>query len=278
MVSNNIIIEYMKKLSKQVDFEFELIQRIHIAVYDKSIAWQGKVNPIDDNKNLYFELLFQQNVIDDLISENKDKIQLSESIIIHELFHCKEMTITSSYMDYNKLYFNTQFETTRELLFNTAVHQWSEYYAYYNSTKRNERNIKLSSYLSSVEAILCVLYNKLAEESDAIADIQLPYNFITDMISFIHRSVMLIACYNSTKSRKYQRELEYVERSSLYQKYYPYLKELSFYMDSLYITYPNWVSEKTFMELGYKLFSFIKINGITYSTDDLSDNFIFVKK
>lgn len=274
---NNKITEYITKLSHQVDLKFDLIQRICIVTYEKSMEWYGKVNPVVYDGKLYYELLLQQNIIDDLLSENEDSIQISESIIMHELFHCKEISITSSYIDYNKLYFKEQFVTTRELLFDTAVQQWGEYYAHYNSAPKYERNIKISNKFSSIEAALCILYEELSKSSNII-DIQLPDSFITSMIQFIHISIMFVAHYNSTKNKKYQKELEYIERSSLYQKYFKYLKELSCYMDALYMTYPKWVSEKAFMELGYKLFSFIEINGITYSTNDLSDNFIFVKK
>ena len=80
-----------------------------------------------------------------------------------------------------------------------------------------------------------------------------------------------------THEKRYKNEVDYLKRSSIYNKYYPYLIDLVYVMQELYTAYPNCQSEKTLMELGYKLFSFIKINGITYSTDDLSDNFIFVK-
>ena len=51
------------------------------------MEWYGKVNPVVYDGKLYYELLLQQNIIDDLLSENEDSIQISESIIMHELFH-----------------------------------------------------------------------------------------------------------------------------------------------------------------------------------------------
>ena len=65
---------------------------------------------------------------------------------MHELFHCKEISITSSYIDYNKLYFKEQFVTTRELLFDTAVQQWGEYYAHKYFWYKEERSIYSNSF------------------------------------------------------------------------------------------------------------------------------------
>lgn len=47
-------------------------------------------------------------------------------------------------------------------------------------------------------------------------------------------------------------------------------------MDTLYQTYPNWISEEQFLTIGKELFSIIHDYNMTYSTSDLSDNFIFV--
>jgi len=41
--------------------------------------------------------------------------------------------------------------------------------------------------------------------------------------------------------------------------------------------YPVWLSEENYIKLGKALMKILEINNITYSTDDLSDNFIFVK-
>jgi hypothetical protein len=48
-------------------------------------------------------------------------------------------------------------------------------------------------------------------------------------------------------------------------------------MRNLYEAYPNWLSEEAYIELGRKLFSFIKIHNLWFATDDLSDNFILKK-
>ena len=42
----------------------------------------------------------------------------------------------------------------------------------------------------------------------------------------------------------------------------------------LYKTYPNWISEQNFIELGNKLMSFIKIFSLWFPVDCLSKNFV----
>lgn len=274
MVDIQNVINYIKVYAKQIDLDFNLIYRIQLVIHDKGCVYEGKINPITINDTLHFELFIQQNVLNNLLSENADKVIFSQNVIQHELYHCKEMSITSAYIDWHTLYFLSTMTTTKSLLLDTAVHQWSEYYAYYNSSKNYERDIKIIDYMSSANASLKVLYNKLIENPN-MSEIQIINSFITNIISFIHISITLIAHYNSTHSKKYMKELDYIRRSTQYSEYYSYLKDLSYYMHSLYITYPKWVSEDAFVELAYKLFSFIHINNLTYSTKDLLDNFMF---
>ncbi len=267
-------IDLVKRYSMQIGFDFSLIKCIQINIYDKFEEWHGKVNPIIMDEELYIELSIHKKVIDNFNTDNQNKQQISQSIIKHELFHCKEISITSTYIDWHKAYFHEPITTTKLLLFDTAIKQWSEYYAYYNSAKLYKRDINLLNRISSSDASLTVMHNKLIE---GFRDIQMPFSFITDIISFIHICIIFSAYYNSTNDKKYHKELAYIEHSSLYKKYYPYIKDLSYVMNTLYTSYPKWISESAMIEVGYKLFSFIKINGITYSTNDLSDNFIFIK-
>lgn len=268
-----IITNIIKNCSSDIEFDFNTINNILINIHSTTNYYYGKVVPLFNNDGLQFELLLHHNIINDLISDDKDNVQHSHSVIYHELYHCKEIAITSQYINCGKAYLDETMSTTKMLLFSTAVKQWSEYYAYYNSSQIRGRDIKLSNYICAAEAAVNVLHSKLLE----VSDIQMPLFFINDIVKFIQICVMLSAHYNSTHEKRYKNEVDYLKRSSIYNKYYPYLIDLVYVMQELYTAYPNWVSEKTFMELGYKLFSFIKINGITYSTDDLSDNFIFVK-
>jgi len=273
---NNIIIDIIKTFSKQINLDFDLICRIHIIVLDKSIEWMGKVNPVVYNDTLCFELFLQYDLLNDIISLDNDKTYKQKNIILHELFHCKEMSITSSHVNWKKLYFHPPIDTTKLLLFDTAIHQWSEYYAYYNSSQYYSRDINILKYLFDIEVTTGALHLLLIEQS-TMNDIQINNDTMDNITKFIHNFIMFIANYNSTKDVKCQKVLEYIKCSSIYHKYYPYFTDLIYYMDTLYNTYPEWVSESAFIEIGYKLFSFIQINHITYSTNDLSDNFIFIK-
>ena len=224
------------------------------------------------NSCIFFELLFQQSLLDDLASTDADKINLAQNIVIHELFHCKEFFIASQHVNWQNLYESSHITTTKTLLLNTAFQQWSEYYAYYHSSKTYTRNIKLSHYISKADVSLELLHNEFTQKP-YITDIQIPSSFITNITDFIHRCVMFVAHYNSTNHKKYQMELGYIHKSNRYNRYYPYLIDLACYMDNLYSTYPKWVSETAYIELGRKLFGFIAIHNLAFVTEDLSDNF-----
>lgn len=66
------------------------------------------------------------------------------------------------------------------------------------------------------------------------------------------------------------------DNSKLYLSHYNFILKIIPYMDTLYQAYPDWVSEEKFLMIGKKLFSIIHNFNITYSTSDLSDNFVFV--
>lgn len=276
----NDFVSTVKTLAEHIGLDFSAINRIHVAIYESLTAWKGKVDTVNINGKLCFEIFFQQHVIYDydydLDSDNTDKKLLAKSIILHELFHCKEMLTTSLCTDWENLYFHKPINTTRLWLFDSAIHMWGEYYAYFNSSKYYERNVNLIDVLSTSNAELKVLHNEFSK-TPVIDNIQIPTSFMRHIDAFIHRCIMLVAYYNSTHKRKYLKEFKHIENSPIYQNYHPYLKDLSHYMDFLYITYPNWISESAFVELGRKLFSFIRINSLTYYTTDLSDNFILTK-
>lgn len=270
---NSNLIDLIKSYAKQIEVDFNLIWQIYIIVYNNVNEYLGKAQPININNKLYCNILLHQSIIEGLTSDDIEKLNLSKNVILHELYHCKEIAITSSFLNWEKLYFHQTTDTTKLLLMDIAYNQWSEYYAYFHSSKMNHRDIKLSKYLSCVNSSLEALHIILIENPN-MNDIQIPYYFIDNITDFIHTCVMLAAHYNATYDDKYIKVLKYIQRSSTYGKYYSYLKDIICYMDDLYNTYPQWVSELSFMELGRKLLSFIKIHSLTFSTDDLSDNFL----
>ncbi len=72
---------------------------------------------------------------------------------------------------------------------------------------------------------------------------------------------MLINDYKSTENNCIPAYFEFI---------YQYLKA---YLDF----YPIWLSEDSYIKFGKALMKILELNLITYSTDDLSDNFIFIK-
>lgn len=275
MTINNDIIKILEQYSNEINFDYKLIYRIHIIAYDKLNEWNGKVELLNVNNNLCFELLLQQNVIDNLSSTNNELVMESLSVIFHELYHCKEMYVVSQNTQWENIYFHAPIDTTKLLLLQIGSHQWSEYYAYYNSSKIYQRKIDLVHKLTDAMGSAIVLYNTL-DKSD-ILDVQMQLNDIHNFEQFIHYCVMLVAHYNSTHGKLYQKELNFIKGVSICEAYYPYLMDISSHLDSLYATFPYWVSEYSFIELGCKLLSFIRIHGLTFSTQDYSDNFILIK-
>lgn len=273
MTQNENLNNIIYTLCNEIELDFSKITEIEIISSNAINDWLGKTEPIAQDNILYLKLLFVQSVVDDLNSEDSSRILLSKNIILHELFHCKEILTTSSfYKDIRKLYFHPPITTTKMLLIDTAFHQWSEYYAYYNSAKSYKKDIDISNALRIANVDIEVLQKDLTGYN--IQEIKIIPEFIEDSIDFIHHSIQLIAFYNSTHDIKYKNQIEKYMRNESYQYYYPYLKDLTSYMNDLYKTYPNWISEQNFIELGNKLMSFIKIFNLWFPVDCLSKNFV----
>lgn len=271
-VLNSIISE--AKLSTYFsNINFDDITKIHITICNKNNDWLGKVIPKSSNDKLTFELFIHQSIINDLQTAKDDKYNFAKSVIFHELYHINEMLITNKIIDIVALH-DIKRDCTKSLLTNLGYLQWSEYYAHHNSSKHFKPSIHIAKHIEQAEVSLTIL-KETAEKENIATMFEFMYNNIE---KFISSSVILAANYNCSHDSSYLKIIRRYEYSNLYAPFYNHINEIINYMDSLYNSYPEWINENVFLEVGEKLFSIIHSFNMTYSTNDLSDNFIFKLK
>jgi len=267
---NSIILE-AKSYEDFKNISFNNIVKIHLTVMDNNIEWLGMIVPNTLNNELIFELYIQNTIIDNLFSSDEDKFIFAKSVILHELYHIKEMITTNKIIEIMPIY-NIQKDCTRSMLINLGYRQWTEYYAHYNSAKYYYLYTTLDDVIYQSEITLTLIKELLNKEKQ----IQLFQYMYENIAKFISTSIKFIAIYNASQNISYVESVKKYGQSNFYIHHYEYIHKIIPYMDNLYQTYPNWVSEEKFLEIGKTLFSIIHNYGITYSTFDLSDNFILI--
>lgn len=267
----NTIISEAKTYEDFKGVPLENIAKVHITVIDNNVEWLGKIIPNSSNNDIYFELFLQNSVIDDLLSSDSSKSLLAKTIILHELYHLKEITFTNKFLDIMHIY-NIVKDCTRSMFIYLGYTQWSEYYSHYNSAKYYYSLPELSDCINQSEISLTVLKQTLDNESQ----IQLPEFMYNNIKSFIAKVIKFAAIYNQSKDDSLLESIKKYKYGKLYLPHYNFILKIISYMDTLYQTYPNWISEEQFLTIGKELFSIIHDYNMTYSTSDLSDNFIFV--
>ncbi len=267
----NTIISEAKTYEDFKDTPLEKILKIHITVIDNNVVWLGKIIPSSSNNEIIFELFLQNSVIDDLISNDSSKTLFAKSIILHELYHLKEITFTNKFLNIMPIY-NVIRDCTRSMLVYLGYTQWSEYYSHYNSAKYYYSLPDLSDCIRQSEISLTVLKQVLDNEPQE----QLPEFMYNNIKSFIEKTIKFVAIYNQSKDDSFLELIKRYEYEKLFLPHYNFILKMIPYMDTLYQTYPDWISEEKFLMIGKELFSIINDYNITYSTSDLSDNFIFI--
>lgn len=159
IISNEIkdlICKYVSLHNEFTNFNFSCINRI-CTFKEKNLGYIGKVNPINNNGKLEFEILYHASILNN-ISQN-------ESVILHEFFHCKEMLSTSKHIDWQRIYFTNNHSQTYGIILEFGYFQFSEFYAYYETCKYKERAIDLSKLIHEVDIYLSLMSN---EENEVI--------------------------------------------------------------------------------------------------------------
>lgn len=267
----NKIISEAKMNADFKDVPLQNILKIHVTVIDNTVEWLGKIIPSNSNDIIVFELFLQKSVVDDLLSNDKNQSMFAKSIIFHELYHLKEIVLTNKTINIMPIY-NITKDCTRSMLIHLGYTQWSEYYSHYNSAKFHYYIPELSECINQSEISLTLLKQTLEKEPD-IQLLEFMYNNIK---AFIARSIKFVAIYNQSKDNSLLESISKYKYGKLYLPHYNFILKMTTYMDNLYQTYPNWISEENFLIIGKELFSIIHDYNMTYSTSDLSDNFIFI--
>lgn len=267
----NTIISEAKTYEDFKGVPLENIIKVHITVRDDNIEWLGKIIPSSSNNDIDFELFLQNSVINDLLSNDSSKSLFAKSIILHELYHLKEITFTDKFLNIMPIY-NIVKDCTRSMFIYLGYTQWSEYYSHYNSSKYYYSLPELSDCINQSEISLTVLKQTLDNESQ----VQLSEFMYNNIKSFIAKAIKFSAIYNQSRDDSLLESIKIYKYEKLYLPHYNFILKIIPYMDTLYQTYPNWISEEQFLTIGKELFSIIHDYNMTYSTSDLSDNFIFV--
>lgn len=164
-----------QKDSNLKNISFENINKIKITTPNSE--FRGKTDPNYTDNKLLCEILFDYDVVNNLSSSNGDIRKESTSIILHELFHYKEILITANRMDYHKLIFDDNYSDTYTMVLSIGYKQWTEYYAYYNSSKYHQRDILFNNTIRESWASLQVMYNALIEDDF----IKMPFSLYSDI-------------------------------------------------------------------------------------------------
>lgn len=257
-----IIIDFIKTYPLFQDFDFNAISKIYLFEIDKdnkNIC--GRVEYLSSSP-LTFNVLLRPDIFMTFQKSNRSK-----SVVLHEFCHCYEIATTSKLFDFYEKYKRPQYDTW-QVIFATAIECWGEYFAYYFSVKFHEESFNLDSQIKALHTYkkaipTCYKHNEEVPYTEDLWD---------TLIALIRKTIILAACYNSTKEVKYAEQL-HLSNSILQETLFDdYFSDITNYFAELYNTYPTWVSEDKYIEIGRKLFSVIRYIDLDFSTPDLLDS------
>lgn len=78
-----------------------------------------------------YDILFYQAIPLFLYKDNPDNTRFAESVVKHELYHCKDIDLIGTMLDLSEIEHSSH--NIDELCTNLGYRQWGEFYAYYNS-------------------------------------------------------------------------------------------------------------------------------------------------
>lgn len=255
----NIILELVHDYEFTKDFDVNLIHNVsEFSCPVDQLSFTAQNIPINTNP-ITFDILLYKTIVK-CISIPNEKYDFAKAVILHEIFHCKEINITSQIIG-NKYYF-TQTDSTYLLVLRIGIQQWSEYYAHFNSSIYYQTNPRLDEKAKDIDAYMTVFGEKLHDEKI----LQMPEVFLIKIEEFIRSVIIAVAQNNQLGNEKLTVKNSYINS---------YIMDISIFMKQKYLEYPTWISINNFINIGKKLMEFMYNYHIDYSTDDMSDNFIF---
>lgn len=262
-----IFIQYIQELN----FDIQYIESIRI-IHNKSSYGTTKHTIKDDQISFIIELS------DDIIPyvsnvQNSTETFKAKSIVQHEICHCieiKQLYDSNTLVTENPLNENFKINTTYNFLYSEAVNIWSEFFACYNNRKINEWHEcpNIDDDLEQLNKWILATQYHLSSHNDV--------RLCEDMLKFLHtfwyHMVSLIAIHLHNNE-----DILIDDYKNSKDKYIPpYFEYIYQYFKINIEYYPTWLSEDNYINLGKALLKVLEINQITYSTNDLSDNFIFI--
>lgn len=262
----SIFVQYIEELC----FDIQNIESIHI-IHNKP-SYGTTIHNIKDNQ-IYFTIELSDDIIP-FVSEIQNSLDTfkAKSIVQHEICHCIEIKqlFDSSCLGINNP-LNNEFKinTTYNYLYSEAMSVWSEFFACYHNRKINEWHE-----CPNVEDDLAQL-NKWISTTKYYLDSHKDVKLCEDMLKFLHafwyHMVSLIAVHLHNHENILITDYKNIEYDFISQ-YFDYIyQRLKLSLE----TYPAWLSEDGYISLGKSLMKILEWNHITFSTNDLSDNFIF---
>lgn len=242
------------------NFDTDLIHDIsEFACSIEQIPFTAQNDPIN-TEPITFDILLYETIVKCISIPNKSD-NFAKAVILHEIFHCKEINITSQIIGNN--YYFMQTDSTYLFILRIGMQQWSEYYAHYNSSVYYKTNPKLEESAKDVDIYMSVFSQKMRDAKNII---QMPESFLHTIEYFICSTIIAVAQNNQLGNEKLIVNNSYLN---------DYILNVSIIMKQKYAEYPTWVSIQNFMDIGRKLMGFLHNYHIGYSTEDLSDNFMF---
>ena len=263
-----------KKIINGIGLDESLINNIRIIPFNKELGHFGETIPVIVDNKLKFDVIFQDIILFWNDDSKHEKFNYALAIIFHEFYHCKEISITSQHLDVVNTYYNSSIDTTYKYLFSLALHQFSEYYAHYYSSKIYSESLKFHDYITDSYISLKAL-SDFAKENE---DVQWTLQMKNSIESFINRCVIQLARYHSTNNDEYIHLLDKYKNTNEYSKHYEYYIRLDNILSDVFISYPKNLSEDFMINLGKDLMYIMDLFELTYSSEYLSDNFIFIHK
>lgn len=248
--------------------ENKLINELHIIKYDDSLGFYGKVNPIIVNNTLKFNIIYTDIVITWFYNKNSNKYIYAKSIIYHELYHLKEMCYTSKNVPQSILFLDENM-STHDVILCFALHQWSEYYAYRYSSKINTESFNLKNNIIDAYANLSVCSDHAKDNTT----VSIPPEMEEKISKFISKCIREIAFYHETG------DIKFIDQINQYKDSYPNEYNYFIFLEKLLLQkwseYESKISKEWLLDFGKSLYYIYKLYHLDFSTDDLSDNFIF---
>lgn len=227
-----------------IDFENEHIQ--FICVLNK-MDYRGKVHILDTSKMLY-AIFLAEEVATNLVSSISSLQIESKSVICHEIYHCKDLTIIGRKIDISTIAHDSH--NIDELILNLGYHQWLEYNAHYFSAKYFPCKIRtIDKYPASLINILNNFNQyKIFDHTKSISEYEnIIHYFIKDVVK-------LLANYNSIYDDNiFSTYNQYYNSNILLRRY---LENISKILEEYRTNYPYWISYDSFKNIGQNLLTF----------------------